>query len=238
MEMTTSVIDRLCAFHDIDKPEKFFQAIGNKNIILGDKDIDELLDNNSGKKSGWRKLVPFLCNGSKKQKESSTTDDDATDLILVDKDFNRKKTFIINDSNLSRLIFPPCCRPIPGDDILGYIDNRNHIEVHKRKCPVANKLKTSFGNHIIDAKWDMHRRVLFDATIQITGIDRIGLLNDISNFISKTLGINIRKLQLSTDAGLFEGFIELRVRDKRNLERMVEGLSKIDGVQDVVRTDI
>ena len=233
MEMTTSVIDRLCAFHGIDKPEKFFQAIGNKNIILGDKDIDELLDNKSGKKSGWRKLVPFLGNDSKKEKESSSADGDATDLILVDKNFNRKKTFIINDSNLSRLIFPPCCRPIPGDDILGYIDNRNHIEVHKRKCPVANKLKTSFGNHIIDAKWDMHRRVLFDATIQITGIDRIGLLNEVTNVISSQLNVNMQKLVITTDGGIFDGTIQMRVYDRKDVQMVVDSLKAINGIEEI-----
>ena len=74
--------------------------------------------------------------------------------------------------------------------------------------------------------------------ISLKGIDRLGLLSEISSFISQTLGINMRKLQLSTEDGLFEGFIELLVRDKKNLERMVEGLSRIDGIQDVVRTDI
>ena len=232
MEMTTSVIERLSAFHDIEKPEKFFQALGSKIIILGDKDIDELLDNKSSKKSGWRKLVPFLGSDSKKEKEGSTADD-ATDLFLVDKDFNRKKAFIINDSNLSRLIFPPCCRPIPGDDILGYIDNRNHIEVHKRKCPVANKLKSSFGNHIIDAKWDMHRRVLFDATIQITGIDRIGLLNEVTNVISSQLNVNMQKLVISTDGGIFDGTIQMRVYDRKDVQTIVDSLKAINGIEEI-----
>ncbi len=232
LEMTTSVIDRLCAYHEIDKPEKLFQALGNKIIILGDKDIDQLLDNNKGKKSGWRKLVPFLGNDSKKAKPASV-DDESKELFLVDKEFNRKKTFIINDSNLSRLIFPTCCRPIPGDDILGYIDNRNHIEVHKRACPVANKLKSSFGNHIIDAKWDMHRRILFDATIQLEGIDRIGLLNEVTNVISSQLNVNMQKLVISCDGGIFNGTIQLKVYDRKDVKIITDSLKAINGIEEI-----
>ena len=232
MEMTTSVIDRLCALHDIKKPEKFFQALGNKNIILGDKDIDEILDNSTGKKSGWRKLVPFLGN-DKKPKVSNNTDDEATDLFLVDKDFNRKKPFIIKDTNITRLIFPPCCRPIPGDDILGYIDNRNHIEIHKRSCDVATKLKSSFGNHIIDAKWDMHRRILFDATIQITGIDRIGLLNELTHVISSQLNLNMQKLVISTTDGIFDGTIQLKVYERKDVKIIMDSLKAIEGLEEI-----
>ena len=233
MEMTTSVIDRLCAFHDIDKPDKFFQALGNKIIILGDKDIDELLENKSGKKSGWRKLVPFLGNDSKKAKDGSNNNDEAPELFLVDKSFNRKKTFYINDSNIGRVLFPTCCRPIPGDDILGYIDNRNHIEVHQRACPVANKLKSSFGNHIIDAKWDMHRRILFDATIQIIGIDRIGLLNEVTNVISSQLNVNMVKLIISCDGGIFDGTIQLRVYDRKDVQMIIDSLKAINGIEEI-----
>ena len=96
--------------------------------------------------------------------------------------------------------------------------------------------KIQLGSKGEKVKWVQQQE--YPIRISLKGIDRIGLLSDISNFISQTLGINIRKLQLSTDGGLFEGFIELLVRDKRNLERMVEGLSRIDGIQDVVRTDL
>ena len=74
--------------------------------------------------------------------------------------------------------------------------------------------------------------------ISLKGIDRVGLLNEISGFISKTLGINMRKLHLTTEGGVFEGFIELLVHDKRVLTKMADGLKQIDGRQDVVRTDI
>jgi GTP pyrophosphokinase len=89
-------------------------------------------------------------------------------------------------------IFPACCHPIPGDDILGYIDNKNHIEIHKRACPVASRLKSSYGNRILDAKWDMHKLMYFDAIIEIRGIDRKGMLQDVAEVISSRM--NLRHL--------------------------------------------
>jgi hypothetical protein len=115
--------------------------LGNKTIILGDNDIDELLERKQ-QKTGWRKYVPFI--GSGKEKEKGKTIEatgDNPELFIVTKEFNRKKPFVINDDNLHRVQFTTCCRPIPGDDILGFIDNKNHIEIHRRDCKVADKLK-------------------------------------------------------------------------------------------------
>ena len=130
-----------------------------------------------------------------------------------------------------------CCHPIPGDPVIGFSMNDNLVIFHKKSCPVAESLASKYGNRMVVPQWGAVQQE-YPIRISLKGIDRLGLLNDISSFISRTLGINMRKLQLSTEDGLFEGFIELLVRDKKNLERMVEGLSRIDGIQDVIRTDI
>ena len=233
LELTTSTLDRLCEFHDISKHEKFFLAVGNKTIILGDKDIDELLERKQ-QKSGWRKYVPFIGSGKEKEKENTIeAESQNPSLYVVTKEFNRKKPFILNDDNLSCLVFPTCCRPIPGDDILGYIDNKNHIEIHRRDCSVANKLKSSFGNRIIDAKWDMHRRTFFDATIQLSGIDRIGLLNEVTGVISSKLNINMKKLIVTCNDGIFEATIELRVYDREEVRHIIKSLKQIADLKEI-----
>jgi GTP pyrophosphokinase len=130
-----------------------------------------------------------------------------------------------------------CCHPIPGDPVIGFSMSDGLVIVHKKSCPVAESLASKYGNRMVVPQWGAVQQE-YPIRISLRGIDRVGMLSDISSFISQTFGINIRKLQLSTEAGLFEGFIELLVRDKKNLERMVEGLTKIDGVQDVIRTDI
>ena len=143
------------------------------------------------------------------EKRRNKTEKETQDLLVVDKDFNKKLPCIITETSIERYIFPLCCHPIPGDDILGYIDNKGRIEIHKRACPVANRLKSSYGNRILDAKWNMHGKMLFDATIEIRGIDRHGLLRDVAEVISGQLNIDMRKLVISGDDGVFDGTIEL-----------------------------
>ena len=232
MEMTTSVLDKLCEIHETPKHEELFLAIGMKNIILGEKDIDEIhgksqKDDNQSK--GWRRYVPFV--GKKKDKEDSK--DRQQSYITVDKDFNRKKPVYINENNISQFIFPSCCHPIPGDDALGFIDGRNRIEIHKRNCPVASKLKSTYGKRILDAKWDMHKQLFFDATIQITGIDRIGLLLEVTQIISAQMNVNIHRVTIQCDQGIFDGTIELRIHDRQDVATIVENLKQVNGLQDI-----
>ena len=161
--------------------------------------------------------------------------------IIDEKDLStgQKRKFSLHDDNAHPIEYKiaECCHPIPGDPVIGFSMSDNLVIVHKKSCPVAESLASKYGNRMVVPQWGAVQQE-YPIRISLRGIDRVGMLNDISGLISQTFGINIRKLQLSTEGGLFEGFIELLVRDKKNLERMVEGLSKIDGIQDVVRTDI
>ena len=231
LELTTSVLDKLCEFHDIQKHENFFLALGEKTIILSDKDYDEIIGkkkNKNDQSTGWRKYVPFLGHDKKKKGEN-----DKPQLLVVGKEFDKKRPCKISEETIDMYIFPHCCHPIPGDDILGYIDNKNQIEIHKRACPVASKLKSSFGNRILDAKWEMHRILFFDATIEIHGIDRKGMLRDVSEVISEQLNVNIHKLTISSDDGIFEGSIEIRVHDRNDVKIIMDSLKKIDDIQEI-----
>lgn len=233
IEMTTAVLDKLCELHELQKHESFFLALGKKSIILGEKDLDVLQGkggNASLKAMSWRKYVPFLGKDKKKEKES---EQQAVEYYIVGKDFNKKKPVFITEENIRSFVFPSCCHPIPGDDILGYIDNKNRIEIHKRVCPIASKLKSSFGNRILDAKWDMHKQLFFNATIEIRGIDRKGLLFDVSKIISDKLDINIQKITVSGGDGIFEGYIEIKVHDRDEVRIIMENLKQIKDLQEV-----
>ena len=238
LEMTTAVLDRLCELHDLKKHDSLFLSIGDKTVILGDTDLDELRGKNKAdkptEKRGWRRYVPFLKSGKRETRSIDTDDSGLTEgLIVVTKSLNKKKPIFINEDNIYRYIFPHCCHAIPGDDILGYIDNRNHIEIHKRSCPVAAKLKASYGTRILDAKWDMHRSLLFEAAIQIRGIDRSGMLHDIADVLSDQLGVNIRKITITSNNGIFDGTIEMQVHDRKDVEMIVESMKNIKDMQEV-----
>ncbi len=224
-----TVVDQLAAFHDIDKREQFYLALGEKTIILGEKDIDAINGKKETSTGGWRKYVPFF--GASKPKKQDK--EKKVDLFVVPDKFNRKKPIYINEDNIEQYKFVQCCHPIPGDDILGFIDNKKQIEIHKRSCHVAAKLKTSFGNRILDAKWDMHKRLFFDATIRIQGIDRIGLLNEVTQIISRQLNVNIHKVNIVCEDDIFMGTFDLRVHDREDLQTIIDELKKLEGLQDV-----
>lgn len=230
MKYTNAIADQLAAFHEAQKREIFFQSLAEKTIILGEKDIDELQGKHKKLKNGkgWRKYVPFLSYGKNGKGVSKPLS-----LFIVPEKFNRKKPIFITDDNITQYKFMHCCHPIPGDDILGFIDNKSQVEIHKRSCPVATKLKSSFGNRILDAKWDMHKRLYFDATIHLKGIDRIGMLNEVTKVISEQMNVNIHKITLSSDEGIFDGIIELRVHDRDDVMEIINSLKKIDNMQKV-----
>lgn len=239
-QMTTSVLDKLCDLHQMKKHADLFIAVGRKSLILGESDIDELHGRNRSKKGypslAWRKYVPFLKTnkGNEKQGNALANPKVVGGLIVVDEKINKKKPIYINEDNIERYIFPNCCHLIPGDDALGFIDNNGHIEIHKRACPVAAKLKASYGSRILDAKWDMHRKLFFDAAIEIRGIDQKGMLREVANVISDQLGIDMRKITLNSDNGIFGGIIELGVHDRDDVKLIMDSLKKIEGMQAVL----
>ncbi|MBQ9400483.1 MAG: bifunctional (p)ppGpp synthetase/guanosine-3',5'-bis(diphosphate) 3'-pyrophosphohydrolase [Bacteroidales bacterium] len=136
-----------------------------------------------------------------------------------------------------RYVMADCCHPIPGDPVIGFLSGKDTVIIHKKSCTVAENIASKFGEKVVVPEWvgtDME----FPIRISVRGIDRVGLLNDITSEISRNQGINIRKIQLGAEEDIMEGYIELLVKDKNNLKSMLEGLQKIEGLQDVLRTDI
>ena len=230
LEMTTPVLNKLCEVHDMQKHEDLFLAIGRRTILLGDKDVEELLEKKKKNEttSSWLKYVPFFGHSEKKEGKKDN-------FFIVGEGFNKKKPVIINEENISQFIFPTCCHAIPGDDILGYIDNKNRIEIHRRDCTVANKLKAAYGKRILDAKWDMHQVMFFDATIEIRGIDRKRMLHDVSEVISDKLDVNIHKMTIESNEGIFDGQIEIRVHDRDEVKTIMGELRKIEDIKEVLQ---
>ena len=229
-EYALNAVDQLAEYHDYKNRDDFFLALGANNVLLGDKDLDEL--NGKHKKSqgssgGWRRYVPFV--KAKKQEEQNPE----AQLFVVPEKFNRKKPLYISEKTILQYKFPTCCHPIPGDDALGYIDNKCQIEIHKRNCPVAAKLKSGFGNRILDVKWDMHKELFFVATIRISGIDRVGMLNDVTQVISSQMNVNIRNLNITCEDGMFDGTLELRVHDRDDVKSIIKNLKQVADLKEI-----
>lgn len=96
-------------------------------------------------------------------------------------------------------------------------------------------MKAGFGNRILDAKWDMHRRLFFDATIEIKGTDRIGILNEVTRVLSEELNVNIHKIVVSCEEGIFDGTLELRIHDRDDVKNIMGKLKNIEGLQEIIQ---
>lgn len=228
LEMTTPVLTKLCDFHEFKKTDDLFLAVGKRTVLLGEKDLEELREKKPENNGGWRRYVPFLNRNERRE-------DKKTEYFTVGEGFNKKKPVYVNEENISKFVFPACCHAIPGDDILGYIDNKNRIEIHRRDCTVASKLKATYGKRILDAKWDMHKVMFFDATIEIHGIDRKRMLHDVSEVISDKLDVNIHKVTIESNEGIFEGQIEIRVHDRSEVKVIMDELKKIEDIKEVLQ---
>ncbi len=228
LEITTPVLTKLCDFHEFKKTDDLFIAIGKRTVLLGDRDLDELREKKPESNGGWRRYVPFF-NRTERREERNT------EYFTVGEGFNKKKPVYVNEENISKFVFPACCHAIPGDDILGYIDNKNRIEIHRRDCTVASKLKATYGKRILDAKWDMHKVMFFDATIEVHGIDRKRMLHDVSEVISDKLDVNIHKVTIESNEGIFEGQIEIRVHDRSEVKVIMDELKKIEDIKEVLQ---
>ena len=156
-------------------------------------------------------------------------------LIIVGKDFDKSKTITVNEDNIDGYILPSCCRPIPGDNILAYVNKHNQIEIHQRSCSEAQRLQSSFGTNIVPAKWDMAGSLTFKASIEMRGIDRKGMTKDVSTVIYDAFDVNIKSFMMTTDDGIFNCRIELLVTDNVITERIIKKLYAINGMQSVHR---
>ncbi len=143
------------------------------------------------------------------------------------------------ESGVRRYIIASCCGPIPGDPVIGFRspDGRT-VTIHKKGCPVAQSVASKHGEWVVIPDWDdIKAQSSFPVRILLKGIDRIGLLGEISHFVSQVMGVNITKLTLGVEGGLFEGYIEMYVSDKKLLNKLIKQLSSIDGIQEVERNE-
>ncbi|ESU26214.1 GTP diphosphokinase (guanosine 3',5'-polyphosphate synthase) [Flavobacterium limnosediminis JC2902] len=130
-----------------------------------------------------------------------------------------------------------CCNPIPGDDVFGFVTISEGIKVHRKNCPNAISMQSNFAYRIIQAKWIDSSQEEFKASLKITGMDTIGLTNELTKVISNQMNVNIQSISLSGEAGLFNGQVTVIVQNNMILKKMIENIKKIDGVDKVTRVN-
>lgn len=165
---------------------------------------------------------------------------DITDIIKPSK-IEKGKDYILEENISEGTIsynIADCCNPIPGDNIVGFVDDDGKVTIHKKSCALAQNLASKRGEKIVQVKWSKHTILSFLARISLRGIDRIGIINDITREISLVLNVNIRKLFIQSHDGIFDGYIDLYVHNTKDLEDIIKKLKKIKGVDLANRVDI
>ena len=140
----------------------------------------------------------------------------------------------------SRYVIATCCNPIPGDSVIGFVEPDGNISIHKKTCSIANSLASKYGDRIVMPTWEniAGSTMAFPVRIQLKGFDRIGMINDITKYISFVMNVNIRKINIGSEDGIFDGYLDLLVPDRKTLEIIVDKLTKIEGIQTVLRSDL
>ena len=217
---------RLLNYYQMANQTEFFLAVGQGAIRLDN--IREIVL----PKRGWRAYIPFI--GSKADSTEKKVESPEPKEIVKPK--KGAHNIVLTDENLGKEYFlSNCCHPIPGDEVLGYMDETGKMHIHKVDCPEAKLLKTSYGKRLYAASWNTHRVQSFVETIELKGIDKFGVLIRVMQTMTTDFHINVRAINISSDDGIFKGTMEIYVYDKSELDDLLKALRKIDNVKDVKR---
>jgi GTP pyrophosphokinase len=209
-------VDELTLHYKFNSSLDFYYNVAIKNIDL--KELTEF------QLYGDRIEAPKPAKQEPKPDAASTINRKETELIIFGESSDRIVYTLAN-----------CCKPIPGDDVFGFVSTGKGLTIHRTTCPNAAKLMASYGHRIVKTKWAKNKEISFLTGLKITGLDDVGVVSKITNLISAELKINISALTIEAKEGIFEGNIRLFVHDKDELEHLVQNLKQLNGIQAVER---
>ena len=230
IKLSGRVLRKIVPIYESNNKEELYSKIGAGIIDL--KDLDKVLKVNS--KSKILKFWTLFIN----KKEDEEGDDPAAINDAGETAPNAAHP-AKEQPETPQFEIAECCKPIPGDKVVGYRDPKTgNIIVHKATCDELNRLATQFGRNIVkeEIKWSQHKAMSYLVTIELRGIDRLGILLDLAKVVSADFSINIREVGIHSHDGIFEGSISLYVKDAEGLQDVMTKLRKIKGIESVKRT--
>ncbi|MES2679377.1 MAG: bifunctional (p)ppGpp synthetase/guanosine-3',5'-bis(diphosphate) 3'-pyrophosphohydrolase [Bacteroidota bacterium] len=218
LDFTLPVINEFCTYLKLPSSQELFYR-----AALGNVDIKEI-----------KEFIKFRETPVRKSKKSETPNLEQ----LVTNARGKSDMLVIGD-DLQMLDYKlsPCCNPIPGDDVFGFVTVSEGIKIHRTNCPNAIKLLSNYAYRVVKAKWTNDELISFLAGLKITGTDELGIVNNITKVISNENNVNMRAINFDTDDGIFEGTIMVYVHDTKHLNHLIENLKKVKGVNKVDRID-
>lgn len=231
LQPNAATIERVRHCYNVLSNEELYFSLGDEKITLND-DTLSILNNTRKDGKGWRRFIPFMGkNPTPDTAAPPKVDEDPQWALKI----NRKEVLTLNEDVLHRCTCAECCQPIPGDDVVGYVTPDGGMQLHKRSCETAVKLKTRFGNNIVACRWDTHRVLQYDVKIEIRGIDSQGVLYSIADVLHKLIHFVVKRIMLNTDDGIFEGYLIISVYDTSDVTSICEQLKQIENVTEAVR---
>jgi GTP pyrophosphokinase len=212
-------VDVLTAFYKLQSPLDLYYQISIKAIDLKElKDFQVLGD----KLEPPKPVKPII---EHKPEQASLPKKDA-ELIIFGESSDRIVYTLAN-----------CCKPIPGDDVFGFVTTGKGLTIHRTNCPNATKLLSNYGHRVVKTKWARNKEISFLTGLKIVGIDDVGVIHKITNLISGEMKININAMTIEAKDGLFYGNVKVYVHDKEELDELVERLKRLPGIETVDRYD-
>ncbi|MCM1519278.1 MAG: RelA/SpoT family protein [Lachnoclostridium sp.] len=226
--LNNNVLTKILGTYRVGSRDELFLKLGN-----GEISIDDYLNENTSStaRSLIAKIFRLGLGGNKKKATADAADDKPTEKPKI----NTKETYVLRYNDQERnFIFADCCRPLPGDEVMGFINDRGEVEVHELTCPRAQVLKASYGPRIVATRWDKITGE-YPVSIRIEGIDRHGILQELIGLISTALNINIRRLNIEAHDEVFECDLGVLVPNTDAVTQLCKKILKIDGVKRAIR---
>ena len=225
------VLRKLMPAYECRNKDELYSKIGAGIINLDN--LDKLLKENSSRKilKFWKLFIPGM--------EGAQQGDDIDDLDLDDDIMSLDESQSAKDGSAApEFVIAECCEPIPGDNVVGYRDpQRGVIVVHKSNCDTLIRLAAQFGDNIVkdEIKWSQQKAVSYLSSVEIRGIDRPGIILDLTRLITADFSINMRAINVQSHDGIFEGTISLYVKDIEGLNSLLDNIRQIKGMESVKR---
>lgn len=228
--LTSNNLKKLIGHFNLNNKDQLYSQVGMGFLELNE--INQVL----GRKSE-NKLIKYwnITFGIKKKEDTPGDAKDEQTSKLKNK-IDRKKPFVLKENqNDITFSMAKCCNPIPGDEVMGYLNSDDHVTIHKTECEVLAKYLLNQGEKIVSAEWTKFKKQSYLTRLLLEGFDRMGIVNQVTNIISNENNINMRSVQFDTNDGIFRGELFLYIHNTDDLNNLIAQLKKIKGIENVSR---
>jgi len=231
VEQKPEVLTRIISQTQVANKEELFYMIGNDEIVLNEQLLKKKGQGTGGLLNKWLRN-PFK--GNKDNKDNAAADD-KQEAAAPGAPIDTRAVYKLKTAGgVSNYHLASCCHPIPGDDVVGFLNEDNTVVVHKMDCPTLARLKASYGSRLLQTQWEEHTEK-FLTSIHIEGIDHQGILQQIVYLISTNMAIDMKRMNVTSDQGVFQCDLDVLITDTSVVTTLCRHLKRIKGVNSATR---